>query len=218
MVIDSKVKWTDKALFVHKTVFWLWPFLPSDYLSDLCLSIELFPLGFLKDINPGYSLEGLMLKLQYFGHLMQRDDSLEKTLIAGKDWRQEEKQVTKDETVEWHHRLNGQVWTNSKRYWRTGKPGLLQSVELLFPFILWPLLGPELRTLVSDSVCIVSPWSCFSGPCRLIWKFSLRHKVKAYTWQDYWQCNFQKRGCFTVSYLESLWIMETGCGWEGSRW
>ena len=41
---------------------------------------------FLKEINPEYSLEGLMLKLklQYFGHLMQRDDSLEKTLILGK--------------------------------------------------------------------------------------------------------------------------------------
>ena len=35
----------------------------------------------LKEINPEYSLEGLMLKLQYFGHLMQRDDSLEKTLM-----------------------------------------------------------------------------------------------------------------------------------------
>ena len=38
----------------------------------------------LKEINPEYSLEGLMLKLQYFGHLMQRTDSLEKTLIQGK--------------------------------------------------------------------------------------------------------------------------------------
>ena len=38
----------------------------------------------LKEINPEYSLEGLMLKLQYFGHLMQRADSLEKTLILGK--------------------------------------------------------------------------------------------------------------------------------------
>ena len=38
----------------------------------------------LKEINPEYSLEGLMLKLQYFGHLMQRDDSLEKTLMQGK--------------------------------------------------------------------------------------------------------------------------------------
>ena len=38
----------------------------------------------LKEINPEYSLEGLMLKLQYFGHLMQRTDSLEKTLLLGK--------------------------------------------------------------------------------------------------------------------------------------
>ena len=38
----------------------------------------------LKEINPEYSLEGLMLKLQYYGHLMQRADSLEKTLIMGK--------------------------------------------------------------------------------------------------------------------------------------
>ena len=38
----------------------------------------------LKDISPEYSLEGLMLKLQYFGHLMQRTDSLEKTLMLGK--------------------------------------------------------------------------------------------------------------------------------------
>ena len=38
----------------------------------------------LKEINPEYSLEGLMLKLQYFGHLMQRADSLEKTLMLGK--------------------------------------------------------------------------------------------------------------------------------------
>ena len=38
----------------------------------------------LKEINPEYSLEGLMLKLQYFGHLMQRADSLEKTMMLGK--------------------------------------------------------------------------------------------------------------------------------------
>ena len=65
----------------------------------------------LKEIIPEYSLEGLMLKLklQYFGHLMQRTDSLEKTLWkgAGKDWRLEEKGTTEDEMVGWHHRLNG---------------------------------------------------------------------------------------------------------------
>ena len=58
-----------------------------------------------------YSLEGLMLnlKLQSFGHLMQRT-SLElsfERLDAGKDWRQEEKGTTEDETVGWHHWLNG---------------------------------------------------------------------------------------------------------------
>ena len=64
----------------------------------------------LKEISPDYSLEGLMLKLklQYFGHLMQRTDSLEKTLmLAGKDWRQEEKGTTEDEMVGWHHWLDG---------------------------------------------------------------------------------------------------------------
>ena len=60
----------------------------------------------LKEISPDYSLEGLMLKFQYFGHLMQRTDSLEK-FNAGKDWRQEEKGTTEDEMVGWHHRLDG---------------------------------------------------------------------------------------------------------------
>ena len=51
-----------------------------------------------------YSLAGEMLKLQYFGHLMQRTDSLEKTLMLGKiEGRQEEKGMTEDEMVGWHH-------------------------------------------------------------------------------------------------------------------
>ena len=62
----------------------------------------------LKEISPGCSLEGLMLKLklQYFGHLMQRSDSLEKTLMpdAGRDWGQEEKGTTEDEMAGWDHR------------------------------------------------------------------------------------------------------------------
>ena len=59
--------------------------------SELCQSI-------LREISPGCSLEGLMLKLnlQYFGHLMQRVDSLEKTLM-GRVWGQEEKGTTEDE-------------------------------------------------------------------------------------------------------------------------
>ena len=54
----------------------------------------------LKEINPGCSLEEMMLKLkfQYFGHLKRRVDS-----DAGRDWGQEEKGMTEDEMTEWHH-------------------------------------------------------------------------------------------------------------------
>ena len=62
----------------------------------------------LKEISPEYSLEGLMLKLklQYYGHLMWRPDSLEKILMLGKI---ESRRRTgwQDEMVGWHHRLNG---------------------------------------------------------------------------------------------------------------
>ena len=58
----------------------------------------------LKEISPGISLEGMMLKLklQYFGNLMRRVDSLEKT-DARRDWGQEEKGTTEDEMAGWHH-------------------------------------------------------------------------------------------------------------------
>ena len=56
----------------------------------------------LKEISPEISLEGMMLKLklQYFGHLMRRVDSLEKS--AGRDWGQEEKGTKEDEMAGWH--------------------------------------------------------------------------------------------------------------------
>ena len=55
----------------------------------------------LKEVSPEYSLEGLMLKLklQHFGPLMQRDDSLEKILMLGK----KEKRAAEDEIIGWHH-------------------------------------------------------------------------------------------------------------------
>ena len=67
----------------------------------------------LKEISPEYSLEGLMLKLklQYFGCLMRRPDSFEKTLMLGKI--EGRRRMTKDEMVGWHHWLNGHgfEWT-----------------------------------------------------------------------------------------------------------
>ena len=72
----------------------------------------------LKEISPGISLEGMMLKLklQYFGHFMRRVDSdagrlrcweTLKDSDAGRDWGQEEKGTTEDEMAGWHHRLDG---------------------------------------------------------------------------------------------------------------
>ena len=66
-----------------------------------------FNQSILKEISHGISLEGMMLKLklQYFGHLMRRVDSLEKT-NAWRDWGQEEKGTTEDEMAGWHHWLD----------------------------------------------------------------------------------------------------------------
>ena len=59
----------------------------------------------LKEINPEYSFEGLMMKLQYFGHLMWRAGSLGKKPWCWESRRQEEKGTTEDEMVGWHHQL-----------------------------------------------------------------------------------------------------------------
>ena len=69
----------------------------------------------LKEISPGCSLEGMMLKLklQYSGHLMRRVGSLERTLMLGGIGGQEEKGTTEDEMAGWHHGLDGREseWT-----------------------------------------------------------------------------------------------------------
>ena len=85
----------------------------------------------LKEINPEYSLEGLMLKLklQYFGHLTRRTKLLEKTLVLGK-LRAGEKGVTGWDG--WMPTLTQRtwVWANSERCWRAGEPGVLQSLRV----------------------------------------------------------------------------------------
>ena len=82
----------------------------------------------LKKISPEYSLEGLMLKLklQYFGHLMRRADSCEKTLMLGKI---EGRKRRGRQRMRW---LDGittwctWVWVNSRSWWWTGRPGVLR--------------------------------------------------------------------------------------------
>ena len=82
----------------------------------------------LEEISPGYSLEGLMLKLklQYFGHLMQRADSLEKTLMLRKiggrrrrEWQRMSDWMSSLTLWTW-------LWVNSGIYWWTGRPGVLR--------------------------------------------------------------------------------------------
>ena len=84
----------------------------------------------LKEISPGISLEGMMLKLklQYFGHFMPRVDSLEKTMTLGKieggrrrDDRGWDGWIASETWWIW-------VWVNSRSWWWTGRPGVLQSV------------------------------------------------------------------------------------------
>ena len=69
----------------------------------------------LKEVSPGISLEGLMLKLklQYFSHLMRMSWLIGKDSDAGRDWGQEERETTEDEMAGWHHWLDGceSEWT-----------------------------------------------------------------------------------------------------------
>ena len=86
----------------------------------------------LKEISPEYSLEGLMLKLklQCFGHLMQRTDSLEKTLMLGKI---EGRRRRGWQRMRWLDGITDSMdmsLSNSGSWWWTGKPGVLQSTGL----------------------------------------------------------------------------------------
>ena len=93
----------------------------------------------LKEISPEYSSEGLRLKLklQYFGQLMWRTDLLEKTPDIGKDWRWEEKGMTEDEMVRWHHRLDGHELSKLREFlmdreaWCAAVHGAAKSWTLL---------------------------------------------------------------------------------------
>ena len=84
----------------------------------------------LKEISPEYSLEGLMLKLklEHFGHLLWRTDSLEKTLMLGKI---EGRRRRGQQRMRWLDASPTQwtwVWVNSGSWWWTGRPGVLQCM------------------------------------------------------------------------------------------
>ena len=86
----------------------------------------------LKEINPGISLEGtiLKLKLQYFGHLMRRVDSLEKTLMLGRIGGRRRRGRQRMRWLDGIMTRRTWVWVNSGRWWWTGRPGVLRFMGL----------------------------------------------------------------------------------------
>ena len=101
----------------------------TDIFSSSC-PIELNLSSILKEISPEYSLEGLMLKLkvQYFGHLMLRTDSLEKTLMLGKIEGRRRRGQQKMRWLDAINNLMDMSLSKSGSWGWTGKPGVLQSM------------------------------------------------------------------------------------------
>ena len=121
--LDDKKGWVLKNWCLQTVVLvkTLWKSLGQQRSNQLIL----------KEINPEYSLERLMPKLNPVLWLPdEKSQLIGKDPDAGKDWRQEEKGTTEGEMVGWHHWLNGHESEQTARWWRTGKPGVLQSMGL----------------------------------------------------------------------------------------
>ena len=115
----------------------------------------------LKEISPEYSSEGLVLKLnlQYFGYLMWRTDSFEKTLLLGKivdggegDDRGWDGWMASLTRWSW-------VWTSPRSWWWTGKPGMLQSMES-------QKVRHDWVTQLTDSLSILTKCKCVLFRCK----------------------------------------------------
>ena len=127
VVIYGCESWTIKKaerLRIDAFELWCWRLLRVPW------TVRKFNQSILKEISPEYSLAGLMLKLklQYFGHLMQRTDSFEETLMLGKiegGKRRDDKgwDGWMGSPTQWTW-----VWVGSRSWWWTGRPGMLQSM------------------------------------------------------------------------------------------
>ena len=127
VVIYGCESWTIKKAECRRIELWCWR-----RLSRVSWTARRFNQSILKEISPGYPLEGLMLKLklQYSGHLIRRTDSLEKTLMLGKiegrrrrRWQRMRCWMASPTWWAW-------VWASSGNWWWIGRPGMLQSMGL----------------------------------------------------------------------------------------
>ena len=125
VVMDGCENWTIKKAecwAIHAFKLWYWR-----NLLRVPWTARRSNQSILKEINPKYSLEGLILKLQYFGHLMRRADSLERTLMLGKTEGRRRRGCQRKKYL--HSIINSMdmSFRNSGRQWRTRKFGMLQS-------------------------------------------------------------------------------------------
>ena len=144
------------------------------------------------EIGPEYLLEGLMLKLklQYFGHLMRRTDSLKKTLILGNS----EAGEGDDRGWDGWKALLTQwtwVWASSRSWWWTGKPGVLQSMG-------WQIVGCDWATELN--------WTGLSDPTNKSkeWRSWLHHQREALICQLIWHLIGEQVGKLMVCVTDSV--------------
>jgi len=131
----------------------------------------------LKEISPGCSLEGLILKLkfQHFGYLMRRTDSLEKTLILGKI---ESARRRGRQRMRWLDGITDSMdmnWENSRSWWWTGRPVVLQSMgsqrvghDWLAELNWTELVCNCTKMTLVRADCVVSAWSPLPQPIKLL--------------------------------------------------
>ena len=141
----------------------------------------------LKEISPGCSLEGLMLKLklQYFGHLMWRVDSLEKTWLIGKDWCWEGLGAAGEEDdTGWDGWMASPtrwtwVWVNSGSWWWTGRPGVLQFMGSQSQTWLsdWTELNWIFLLILTKSKCVIHTLNPPQSPSDILNWFDLERAV-----------------------------------------
>ena len=172
--------------------------------------------NFLKEISPEYSLEGLLLKLklQYFGHLMWRTDSLTKPTgedpDSGENWRQKEKGEAEDEMVRRHHRLNGHEFEqtpgdNGRQRGQAyhspwGRTALdmtwqlnnLFTVYLSLPYTAWAFIFALCHEHLSCLLfCVLRTWlsNCLIG-AKKIWpdRIVAHSPLNRCDWTETWVC------------------------------